>query len=671
MAISNPTVPSPTLAATAHEVHIKYRRDIDGLRAIAVVAVLLFHAFPKSLVGGFVGVDVFFVISGFLITKVIATTLEEQGTFSIGDFYSRRVRRIFPALAVVLLTCLAVGWQMLVAEDLVQLAKHIVGGATFSSNLFLWQEAGYFDAASETKPLLHLWSLGIEEQFYIVWPLLMWLGAHQRVRPLVLIGATAVASFAVNIFGIADHPTATFYSPASRAWELLLGAALAFLPVGAPAFQQGAVRHSASVVGIVLIVGTALLLGPSQAFPGWWALLPVLGTCLVIWAGPAAVLNRYFLSNRLMVGVGLISFPLYLWHWPLLTLGSELMPEVVKGPVERGALLAASFVLAWLTYQFAEKPLRFGGGARVKVYGLAGVMLLIACVAAAIYKADGAPGRYPEVIQQATRYDLPGFRAGMRWKTCFLEFGEGPTEFSPECVDKGTKPLALVWGDSTAAALFPGFRKLANEHGNFRLAQFTSSACPPILDWAKADRPACQPNNARTLEMVRELKPAVVVLAAGWQLYRGNAEGLAGTIAKIKAAGAGRVVLIGPGLNWSFPPSRIVLRRWRLDPLHAVPSPRLDYQRYGAYERWEDNHDQVYRRTDKMEVRIRSIAQENGAQFISLIEQLCNAEGCLMRAPNSGFSFYLDPVHLNPNGAEFLLHAIEPQLGFSGPGAAE
>lgn len=661
-----------SLAAPAAdtESHLKYRRDIDGLRAIAVVSVLLYHAFPKYLTGGFVGVDVFFVISGFLITKVIAMTLQ-QGTFGIGEFYSRRIRRIFPALAVVLLVCLGIGWQMLVAEDLVQLAKHIVGGATFSSNLFLWQEAGYFDAASETKPLLHLWSLGIEEQFYIVWPLLLWFGMQRRIPPLVLIGASALASFAVNVLGIADHPTATFYSPASRAWELLLGAAMAFVPQTAAGVQQGAARNSASVIGIALIIGTAALLDSSRAFPGWWALLPVVGTCLAIWAGPAAALNRCFLSNRLMVGIGLISFPLYLWHWPLLTLGSELMPEVVKGPTGRGALLAASFVLAWLTYQFAEKPLRFGAGARMKVYGLAGVMLLIACVAAGIYKADGAPGRYPEVIQQATRYDLPGFRAGMRWKTCFLEFGEGPTEFSPECVDKGTEPLVLVWGDSTAAALFPGFRKLANEHGSFRLAQFTSSACPPILGWAKADRPACQPNNARTLEMVRELKPAVVVLAAGWQLYRGNAEGLAGTIAKIKAAGAERVVLIGPGLNWSFPPSRIVLRRWRLDPLHAVPSPRLDYQRYGAYERWEENHDQVYRRTDKMEVRIRSIAQESGTQFISLIEQLCNAEGCLMRAPNSGFSFYLDPVHLNPNGAEFLLHAIEPQLGLGGPSAAE
>jgi len=657
-----------SLAAPAAdtESHLKYRRDIDGLRAIAVVSVLLYHAFPKYLTGGFVGVDVFFVISGFLITKVIAMTLQ-QGTFGIGEFYSRRIRRIFPALAVVLLVCLGIGWQMLVAEDLVQLAKHIVGGATFSSNLFLWQEAGYFDAASETKPLLHLWSLGIEEQFYIFWPLLMWLGMRHRVPPLALIGATALASFAVNITGVSDHPTATFYSPASRAWELLAGAALAAAPWMVGSGQQSAARDGASVAGVLLIICTALLLDSSRPFPGWWALVPVAGTCMVIWAGPAGVLNRLLLSNRLMVGVGLISYPLYLWHWPLLTLGNELMPEFGRGALSRTVLLGASVVLAYLTYRFVEKPLRFGGNIRTKVWGLSAVMLIIACVAATIFKAGGAPDRYPEVIQQATRYDLPGFRTGMRWKTCFLEFGEGPTEFGPECVDNGTKPLVLLWGDSTAAALQPGFRMLSKERGDFRLAQFTSSACPPILDRPAKDRPDCISNNAKALQKIREFKPSVVILAAGWQLYTGNAEGLARTIAETKAAGAGRVIVLGPGLIWGYPPSRIVLRRWRLDPSHAAPSPRLDYARYGAYEQPDTDPND---RSDRVEARFRQIASDSGAEFVSLLAPLCNSEGCLMRAPDSGYSFFLDTSHLNPNGAEFLVRAIAPLLALGEPTAS-
>jgi hypothetical protein len=383
------------------------------------------------------------------------------------------------------------------------------------------------------------------------------------------------------------------------------------------------------------------------------------------------VVNRYVLSNPLMVAIGLISFPLYLWHWPLLTIGSELTPELGRGPMSRSVLLGASVVLAYLTYRFVERPLRFGGNPRLKAWGLAGVMLVIAIVAAMIYKADGAPGRYPEVIQQATRYDLNGFHAGMRWKTCFLEFGEGPTEFSPECVDGGTKPLVMLWGDSTAAALQPGFRKLADERGDFRLAQFTSSACPPILDRPALDRPGCMPTNSQTLAKVRELKPSVVVLAAGWQLYRGNADGLAETVTKIKAAGAKRVVVLGPGLIWNYPPSRIVLRRWRLDPSHAVPTPRLDYAKYGAYEQLEDFRDDRYLRSDQMEVRIRTLTEGAGAQFVSLLAKLCNSEGCLMRAPDSGFSFFLDTAHLNPNGAEYLVHAIEPRLNLGGAAAAD
>lgn len=655
----HPTTITMAVAAAASESHIKYRRDIDGLRAIAVVSVLLFHAYPQSLSGGFVGVDVFFVISGFLITKVIATT-QEQGTFSIGDFYSRRIRRIFPALAVVLLTCLAIGWQMLVAEDLVQLAKHVVGGATFSSNLFLWQEAGYFDAASETKPLLHLWSLGIEEQFYIVWPLLMWLGMQKRVRPMLLIGLTALASFAVNICGIGEHPTATFYSPVSRAWELLMGAAMAFMPLSRSGAAAKAALNGASVVGIVLIIATAAFLDPSRTFPGWWALLPVCGTCLAIWAGPTATLNRYLLSNRLMVGVGLISFPLYLWHWPLLTFGREVMPEMLTRPEARGALLVASVMLAWLTYQFVEKPLRFGSGARVKAYGLGAVMLLIACSAAAIYKAGGVPSRYPDVIQHATRYDLPGFHKAMRWKTCFLEFGEGPTDFAPECIDKGHRPLVAIWGDSTAAAMFPGFRALEQKTGNFRLAQFTASGCPPLLGRPAKYRPACPATNKKAIAAIRQLKPAVVVLAASWQIY--EADHLHGTITALKDSGVARVVVLGPGLIWNYPPSRIVLRHWRLDPLHRVPSPRLDYLKHGHYEGWGDRHDQEFRRTHRTEEITRDITVRAGAEYVSLVNELCNAEGCLMRAPDSGYSFFLDTSHLNPNGAEFLVRAISSQL---------
>lgn len=208
--------------------HIGYRPDIDGLRAVAVLAVLIFHAFPTVMRGGFVGVDIFFVISGYLISKVILTTLD-QGTFTIADFYSRRIRRIFPALVTVLVSCLVFGWNTMLADDLALLAKHILGGASFVSNFVLWSEAGYFDKASELKPLLHLWSLGIEEQFYVVWPLLLWAGWRMRLPLLLVVVLIGLASFALNILGVYENPTAVFYSPLSRGWELIIGASLACL----------------------------------------------------------------------------------------------------------------------------------------------------------------------------------------------------------------------------------------------------------------------------------------------------------------------------------------------------------------------------------------------------------------------------------------------------------
>jgi peptidoglycan/LPS O-acetylase OafA/YrhL len=213
-------------AEKLHLSHPKYRPDIDGLRAIAVLSVVAFHAFPLRMKGGFIGVDVFFVISGFLISTIIFENLG-KGTFSFTEFYARRVKRIFPALAVVLGACLIFGWLALLPDELNQLGKHIAAGAGFVSNLVLWGEAGYFDNAAETKPLLHLWSLGIEEQFYIVWPLLVWLAWKRKFNFLVLAAFLAFVSFALNIKGIKQDHIAAFYSPLTRFWELLCGALLA------------------------------------------------------------------------------------------------------------------------------------------------------------------------------------------------------------------------------------------------------------------------------------------------------------------------------------------------------------------------------------------------------------------------------------------------------------
>ena len=296
-----------------------YRPDIDGLRAISIIAVVLFHAFPGRFPAGFVGVDVFFVISGYLIGGLIVDELTE-GRFSFATFYARRIRRIFPSLVVVLVAVYVVAWFVLFPGEFRQLGRHIVGSALFLSNFVLLDEAGYFDATSSAKLLLHLWSLAIEEQFYLVWPLLCVVAWRRRCDMLALTLAVLVVSFAVNI--LTADPATAFYSPLSRFWELNTGTAVALLQRRGGRFSRAswpdAVNNLITLLGVALIAA-AFVFPKVETYPGWWALLPVSGSALLIAARPDSWMHRYLLSSRPFVFVGLISYPLYMWHWPLIS----------------------------------------------------------------------------------------------------------------------------------------------------------------------------------------------------------------------------------------------------------------------------------------------------------------------------------------------------------------
>lgn len=331
--------------------------------------------------GGFIGVDIFFVISGFLISTIIFENLD-RGTFSFAEFYARRIKRIFPALTVVLFASFAFGWFFLLADELNQLGKHIAAGAGFISNFVLWREAGYFDNSAETKPLLHLWSLGIEEQFYIIWPLLLWFAWKRKFNLLTLAIIIAFASFVLNIRGIKHDLIATFYSPQTRFWELLCGSMLAWvilykksayknIILGIDSFLSKIIyrdeieNDGRTLSNILSFIGLALLvygfwkIDKNFSFPGKWALLPVLGAVLIILAGSKAWVNRIILSNKVAVWFGFISFPLYLWHWPILSFARIVESEVPSRSMRISAVFLSIF-LAWLTVRFIERPIRFG-----------------------------------------------------------------------------------------------------------------------------------------------------------------------------------------------------------------------------------------------------------------------------------------------------------------------
>ncbi|ASU38189.1 hypothetical protein hmeg3_07680 [Herbaspirillum sp. meg3] len=361
--------------------HHGYRPDIDGLRAIAVCSVVFFHAFPDLVPGGFVGVDVFFVISGFLISQIIAGELLAD-SFSFREFYVRRIKRIFPALSLVLAATLVFGWFVLYPPEFRQLGRHVFAGSAFFSNFQLWSEAGYFDKAAELKPLLHLWSLGIEEQFYLLFPLLLIIGSRFRRLLVPIVVAVLVLSLLIGVKLTVSNGIAAFYSPASRIWELMAGSLLAISPMIYPSLRDTfkvseGLNTAISFAGLALLVFSLLAIDRSRSFPGLWAAAPVLGTVLLIASGSAAVGNR-LISNRLFVSIGLISYPLYLWHWPILAY-LHIVDNAMSSTLTRGIAVVGSVALATITYLLVETPVRRSRAPRRVA---AALLLIVACMGA-------------------------------------------------------------------------------------------------------------------------------------------------------------------------------------------------------------------------------------------------------------------------------------------------
>jgi peptidoglycan/LPS O-acetylase OafA/YrhL len=488
---------------TPHFSHPKYRPDIDGLRAVAVLSVVAFHAFPAWMKGGFIGVDVFFVISGFLISTIIFENLD-RGTFSFAEFYARRIKRIFPALLLVLIASFAFGWFALLADEFKQLGKHIAAGAGFISNLVLWSEAGYFDNSAETKPLLHLWSLGIEEQFYIVWPFVLWFAWKRKFNLLTLTVIVALISFGLNLKGIKQDQVATFYSPQTRFWELLSGSLLAWFAIykkdafnsytlkidgwlAKVIYRETIETDGKTLSNVVAFVGSLLLaygfwrISKQVSFPGKWAVIPVLGAILIILAGPKAWINRKILSNKIAVWFGLISFPLYLWHWPLLSFARIVESEVPSRNI-RIAAVVLSIALAWLTYKFVERPIRFGGRNKLKVTSLIILMAIVGYVGYNAYSRDGLKFRQSVKLIQNQAEDLQFKFERMNGWLC-----DSLTYKDSRCFYSGSDPSVVIVGDSHAPRIYSGLREFYSSIGKGLAIFGGGGGCPPLLNVVSKD----------------------------------------------------------------------------------------------------------------------------------------------------------------------------------------
>jgi peptidoglycan/LPS O-acetylase OafA/YrhL len=444
--------------------HPGYRADIDGLRALAVSAVVAYHAFPSRLSGGFLGVDVFFVISGYLITGLVCSGVD-AGRFNFADFYSRRIRRIVPALLVVLICCFACGWALLLADEFRALGKHVVAGSLFVSNFVLWQETGYFDVSAETKPLLHLWSLGVEEQFYLFWPLVVWVWRSSKRAFTVVTWVLFSGSLVFFLKESGADAALVFYSPLTRLWELLVGALLfRALTSGPVPSWLSSVQGSnlLAALGLSLILGSFFLPSPPQDFPAWYALPATVGTAMVILAGPSTMLNVHLLSSRLAVSIGLISYPLYLWHWPLLSF-ARIIEGGTPDVLVRVVAVMLAVVLAWTTYRLLETRVRAAEGSRY-VAVLLSALLSCAMAGAAVHSADGVPSRAAVAGSSLTPQGRDQF-VGALWKytqndSCLerFRFQDAKALKWWFCeVSSSSEPTVVILGTSYANQLYPGF----------------------------------------------------------------------------------------------------------------------------------------------------------------------------------------------------------------------
>ena len=647
-----------------------YRPYIDGLRAIAVLSVVGFHAFPRWVGGGFIGVDIFFVISGFLISTILFESLD-RGSFSFLDFYARRIRRIFPALLLVLVSCFAFGWFTLLPDEYMLFGKHMAGGASFVSNFISWNEVGYFDKVAETKPLLHLWSLGIEEQFYIIWPFLLWVAYRLNFNLLSITMITAIASFALNMYEVRTNAIVAFYSPQTRFWELLCGSILAWLtlyPNGTlsslgvklnSALSKLIYRNDSKYVEDILsnlqsLFGFALIgfgiyrITRDSSFPGPWALIPVVGAVLIISAGGRAWLNRTIFSNNILVWFGLISYPLYLWHWALLSYARILEGDEPSRNT-RIILVLASIVLAWLTYQLIEKPIRFGKHGKVKAITLMVLMIIVGYVGYNTFKRDGLVFRTEFTKQSAQLAKI----TGVPDISC-VNVDAGVEFFKQhQCERKaliGSGKKVVLYGDSHAWGLAPALRQYFITQGD-AFTEYVSFYCTPFDVMNKNER--CRNINRYVFNKITAEKPDILIMFAYYSFRASEPEYQSGEpydqhVKKVALnflrGGVKKVLIVGPMPVWNADLPKILQRQFLMK---RLPIPERTF--VGLKQESLD-----------FDSKMKNYSYPSGVDYISLSDFLCNKNGCLVSSgPNlSNDLIVWDYGHLTLNGANFIFNNL-------------
>lgn len=615
---------------------IKYRPDIDGLRAIAVILVVACHFNFRAFRGGFIGVDVFFVISGYLISAIILSQVQAS-SFSLVSFYERRIRRIFPALFGVLLVTSIAAYHYFLPSELEDYASSAVAAVFSVANLYFWRQSGYFDAPAATKPLLHTWSLGVEEQFYILFPLILLLVRRlfpTRLRTAIV--TIAVVSLAISSIGAFKAPISTFYLAHTRAWELLLGTILSMRLL--PELSNRPVREMLALLGIALIAIPARIYSPTTPFPGLTALPPCLGAALIISAGSAgdSIVKR-ILSSKPFVFVGLISYSLYLWHWPIAVFQSTagILYGATLGRLPKVAGLAVSFVLAYLSWRFIETPFRNGRlrlqGPALFRWSLAGATV-ITLFAAVVLSTRGFESRLtPEAARVASylHYKSP-YREGV----CFITSEESYEDFNKNtCLrEDPTRSNYLLIGDSHGAQLWYGLSTVLD---GVNVMQATASGCKPVVH-TSGDGRCTQLIQYMYSQFIPTHHVDKLLLAARWQEV--DLPQVTETIAWAKSRGI-KVVLFGPIVQYDMALPRLLV--------HSIVEndPSFPYHHRLSY----------YTRLDR-EMKAYASSKWN-VEYVSYFDTLCQRDSCVEYAQN-GVPLQSDTSHLTKEGSVLVAEKL-------------
>ncbi len=664
-----------------------YRADIDGLRALAVIPVVFFHANIAGFDGGYVGVDIFFVISGYLITTIISNALA-QGQFSLVNFYERRARRILPALFAVIAVTAIAALFLEAPKDLKNFGQSMVAATLFSSNILFFVEAGYFDQDSIYKPLLHTWSLGVEEQFYLIVPLLLMFVAARKLSPLWSILGISLVSFCLCVAYTPTYPEATFFLLPFRFWELGMGALLALIPLRS---GGGLLNQLLAGFGLVCIVLSVLLFSPSTQFPGFWAFVPCLGAVLILATGARQkTLVSRALSFAPLVWVGLISYSLYLWHWPVIVLYRHYAVDVSGGDAPflvssaTVLIILISLVLAVLSWRFVEQPFRQKRADRYRisartVFAGSGLLALITVFAgAAMHVGAGWPGRFDRSLVRIS--DTIGVRPSI---SC-LNSGTAQNTV-PNLQEMGSSgPLKVaLWGDSHAAHLTDGMMSIA-ENAGVRAGYYGVCGCPPLIGLEREDGKdfSCDKVNSWMLDRITsDPEIEAVVLATRFQLIvegvgYGPLEAHNGAI-KLRSLSQedaqqerDQKKLVFSHLTQTI--SALQMAGKRVFVVYPAPEIGLHAPRaIFRYARAGGEPDEFVLPLDAYQERISqtvtgldTVIEETGAETIRLDSVLCSDAGCVTSV--DGDVLYRDGDHLTPAGSVLVgalfNRVFEPQV---------